>query len=245
MIDKSGSLWIATPGGLNRLGKDGIESYSQRDGLPSNDVTNLYLARDDTLFVQTQSPKIVRRVNDRFEPLLVPGVSVPTIALLQDRGGDVWIGSATQGLFRINGGQIDRFTTKDGLSSDVVSNLYEDRDGNIWVGTNEGGLDRFHDGSFTTYAREEGLATDQTYSVIEDHEGAIWATTIAGLDRIGPHGVQLFTTADGLPTNSAWSLWEDRQQQLWAGTSDGGLVRSAGVRFVKGCQARQIFRPTW
>jgi ligand-binding sensor domain-containing protein len=239
VVDKDRSVWIATPGGLNHLVGDRMETYSNKDGLPSNDVTNIYLGADGALWVQTQSSSIVRRVQGHFQPLSLQKVSSPTIDILQDHDGNLWLASVTEGLFRVHGNQISHFTTKDGLSSDVVSALYEDRDGNIWVGTNEGGLDRFHDGSFTTYAKEEGLAADQTYSVIEDHVGDIWITTVAGVERLHGSDAHLFTTADGLPANSAWSLWQDHQKQLWVGTSSGGLARMDDGRFVPGFPSQQ------
>jgi ligand-binding sensor domain-containing protein len=243
VVDKDGSLWIATPGGLNHLNGGKIEAYSTKDGLPSNDVINMYLDTYDTLWVQTQSSAIVRRIGGRFEPWPIQGISEPTIDMLEDRDGNIWLASATKGLLRINGKQVSRFTTKDGLSSDVASCLYEDHDGNLWVGTNEGGLDRFHDGSFTTYAKEEGLSANQTYAVIEDHAGDIWVTTVDGLNRLHGHQVRVFTTADGLPTSSTWSLWEDHEQHLWVGTSNGGLVQMDHERFVQAPVAHEDIPP--
>lgn len=243
VVDKAGSQWLATPAGLNHLVGDRIEAYSKKDGLPSNDVTNLYLAHDDTLWVQTQSAQVLRRINGHFETIPLAALSGPTIAAMQDRNGNLWLGSGTQGLFRLHDHTLSQFTTKEGLSSDVVSIIYEDRDGNVWVGTNEGGLDRFHDGSFTSYGTQEGLATEQTYAVIEDHAGSIWTTTIAGLERIDQQRVRLFTTADGLPTNSAWSLWEDHDHNLWTGTSGGGVAKSSGGGFVAGLPANVTLPP--
>ena len=230
--DKDGSLWIATAAGLNHLINGKIETYSTKDGLPSNDVANVHLGTDGTLWVQTQNSEIVRRIHGRFEPWHIQGITGPTVNMLEDRNGNWWFAYATEGLVRVSGQQVSRFTTKDGLSSDLITSLYEDRDGDVWVGTNEGGLDRFRDGSFTTYAKEEGLADDQTYSVIQDHTDDIWVTTAAGLNRLQGNHVRVFTTADGLPTNSTWSLWEDHAKNLWVGTSAGGLARMTQGRFT-------------
>nr|WP_255482677.1 sensor histidine kinase [Rhodanobacter sp. MP7CTX1] len=238
VTDKDKSLWIATAHGLNHLINGKMEAYSTKDGLPRNDVANLHFGADDTLWAQAQNSEIVRLIHGRFEPWKIQGMAGHTVGMLEDRDGNMWISTATEGLLRINGQQVSRFTTKDGLSSDLVTSLYEDRDGDIWVGTNEGGLDRFHDGSFTTYAKEEGLADDQTYSVIQDHAGDIWVTTAAGLNRLRGNQVRVFTTADGLPTNSTWSLWEDHAKNLWVGTSDGGLARMSQGRFTPALPAR-------
>ena len=234
------SVWIATPGGLNHLVGGMIESYSTKDGLPDNDVIRLHMGVDDTLWITTQNSGLTRRINGRFEPFQMKGVPGTTIRdLLEDRDGNIWFASTTDGLLRVSGEQLSRFTTKDGLSSNDVADLYEDRDGNLWVGSTAGGLDRFRDGSVTTYAKEEGLADDSTHAVMEDSAGDVWVTTDDGLNRLRGNQVRIFTTADGLPTNSTWSLWEDRGRQLWVGTETKGVIRMAHGRVAQVLSARE------
>ena len=243
VVDKDGSLWIATAGGLNRMAGGKIQSYSVRDGLPSNDVTDLHLDANGTLLVETQNAELTRRVHGRFASWKIQGVSGADVRdILEDRDGNFWFASTTEGLLRVNGQQVSRFTAKDGLSDDLVVRLFEDRDGNLWVGTNGGGLDRFRDGSFTTYAKEEGLAADSSFSVIEDHAGAIWVTTVAGLNQLRGNHIRVFTAVDGLPTG-AISLWEDHAQNLWVGTSTDGLFRMTHGRFVQALTARDGIPP--
>jgi ligand-binding sensor domain-containing protein/signal transduction histidine kinase len=239
VLDKDRSLWIATAGGLNRLSGGKFESYTIKDGLPNNDVIDLQLEADATLWVRTQNSEPTRRVNGHFEPWMIPGVAGTGIhSMLKDRDGNLWIASTTQGLLRVAGQQVSRYTIKDGLSNDEVLCLYEDRDGNIWAGTNEGGLDRFRDGNITTYAKEEGLAADRTHSVIEDAIGDIWVTTSAGLNQLHGSHIRTFTTADGLPTNDVLSIGEDHEQTLWLGTLANGLVRMTNGHFSQALSAR-------
>ena len=47
------------------------------------------------------------------------------------------------------------WTTRDGLSSDVVLSLAGDSSGTIWIGT-EGGLLRFERGRFTLKVSDDG-----------------------------------------------------------------------------------------
>lgn len=237
-MDKNGSLWIATAGGLNRMAGGRIQSYSVKDGLPSNDVADLHLDADDTLWIRTQNGGLTRRVHDRFESWELQDISGKNIRdMLEDRDGNFWFASSSEGLLRVSGQQVSRFTAKDGLSGDLVVRLFEDRDGNLWVGTNGGGLDRFRDGSFTTYAKEEGLASDLPFAVIEDRAGDIWVTTAAGLNQLRGNHIRVFTPADGLPTDTT-ALWEDRAQDLWVGTSTSGLFRMTHGRFVQALATR-------
>lgn len=233
LVGKDGSLWIASAGGLDRMVDDKILSYSTKDGLPSNDVADLYFDANDTLWVRTQNAGLSRWVHDRFIPWKrqgIPGGDIRNV--LEDRHGNFWFASAAEGLFRVDGRRTSRFRAIDGLSSDDVACLYEDRRGNLWVGTHGGGLDRFRDGSFTTYSKEEGLATDFSWSLIEDHLGAIWITTAAGLNRVSGNRIHVFTAADGLAGGTT-SLWEDHARTLWVATSADGLFQRVGERFAQ------------
>lgn len=231
VVDKDKSLWIATAGGLDRLSGGRIQNYSTKDGLTNNDVTNLHLDVDGTLWVQMNNSPLARRVDGRFEAWNIPGVFGADIrAVLKDRSGNRWVGSSTEGLLRVNGTQVSRFTTNDGLSSDDVNCLYEDRAGNLWVGTWQGGLDRFRDGSFTTYANEEGLAAGPAYAVIEDSIGDLWVTTAGGLNLIRRNRVRVFKAPNELPTKGTWSLGVDHEQNVWVSTSDRELIRMRQAR---------------
>jgi ligand-binding sensor domain-containing protein len=61
-----------------------------------------------------------------------------TVSLLQDRKGNLWIGSWEGGVVRYDGKYFTRFTEKEGLPSNEVWSLLEDRAGNIWFGTSGG-----------------------------------------------------------------------------------------------------------
>ncbi|WP_158886343.1 sensor histidine kinase [Rhodanobacter sp. L36] len=218
VIDKDHALWIGSPGGVNRLSEGKMQSYSVADGLPGSDVTNLRLIADGTLLVKTQNAEFVQWVHDHFEAWHIPGVASSNVHdVLSDRDGNIWLGSGTEGLMRIGGNKVSRFTAEDGLISNVVDQLYEDHDGNVWVGTSSAGLQRFRDGSFTTFAKAEGLSDDRTYAVIEDSRSDIWTTGPDGLHQLHGGEIRAYKTAD--KTLYPWSMWTDHASSLLVGTS--------------------------
>ncbi|KAF1716363.1 hypothetical protein CSC74_11010 [Pseudoxanthomonas yeongjuensis] len=228
-----GSVWIATSGGLNRMAQGRILPYPSQGDAAGKDVSDLFLDLDDNLWARTRDTRITRRSREGIQPWNIDGFPFGTVSdTLMDRDRNLWFASAGEGLLRVKGQQVDRFTAKQGLSSDQVNTLYEDRTGNLWVGTMGGGLDRFQDGAFTTYATEEGLAADPVQSVLQDSKGDVWVATGAGLSRIRDHKVRTFTIVDGLPSNEMISLLEDRAQNLWVGTGDG-LVRIRDERVTE------------
>ena len=92
-------------------------------------------------------------------------------ALLEDRDGDLWVGTAA-GLYRFQGGRFSRFAKSDGLSDDEVLSIHEDREGSLWVGTREG-LNRFWDTPFFPLASDAGPFTDATRSLCTTRDGSL------------------------------------------------------------------------
>ena len=97
------------------------------------------------------------------------------------------------------------YTTRDGLSLDVIYAIHEDRDGVLWIGTYGGGINRFKDGRFTRYTTKNGLFDDIAYQVLEDREGWLWVTCNKGLMRLSKR--ELDAVADGGPARFTPSVY--------------------------------------
>jgi ligand-binding sensor domain-containing protein len=98
-------------------------------------------------------------------------------AMLEDRTGAVWIGTAGSGLFRYNGSKIAQVP----VSYPEITSLTEDREGNIWAGTYGGGLNRLRPCAVELLGAETGLLYQSVRSVCEDAGGKIWVATQNGL----------------------------------------------------------------
>jgi len=59
-------------------------------------------------------------------------------AILRDRAGYLWIGSHFEGVCRVDGDEVRRYTTADGLSDNQVRAIQEGADGTIWFDTGVG-----------------------------------------------------------------------------------------------------------
>src|SRR5450432_2678184 len=78
--------------------------------------------------------------------------------LLEDRQGDLWIGTEGGGLTRLRQGVFFTYTESDGLSSNVIAALSTDQEGNLWIGTDGGGVDRYSQGRFARFTTKDGIA---------------------------------------------------------------------------------------
>jgi ligand-binding sensor domain-containing protein/anti-sigma regulatory factor (Ser/Thr protein kinase) len=82
--------------------------------------------------------------------------------------------------------KFERFSTIDGLPSNVIYSIFQDSKGFIWLGTHEG-LCRYDGYSFKVYrndpASSSSLCANQVNSICEDGDGNIWVGTVNGLCR--------------------------------------------------------------
>ena len=156
-----------------------------------------------------------------------PGIHVST--LLRDREGDLWVGTANNGLYRVHAGQADHFGSTDGLSSDAVQGLYEDREGDLWVATARG-IDRFHDTRVVSYSIREGLTSEDVDSVLASRDGSVWIGNLRALDVLRNEKFNGIGRQKGLPGTLITSLFEDQKGRVWVGV-DRGLTIYENARF--------------
>ncbi len=165
----------------------------------------------------------------------VQGVMVtPTVkALLRDRSGTVWIGTAL-GLAKIVEGKPERVPLRDAngrMDTNVfVIALAQDRWGALWIGTATG-LVRLEGDRQEFFGPEQGLGNGFVTSVFADREGTVWVGTEVGdLHQIVRQKIRMRSPfPKGLP--SITTLWMGRQGRLWAG-GDQGLVALQDERTV-------------
>jgi signal transduction histidine kinase len=150
-------------------------------------------------------------------------------AIYQDAQGGIWIGLQGGGLTLFKDGKFTTWTTRDGLSSDVVLSLAGDAAGVIWIGTPDG-LNRFKDGKFKVFTFADGLSNDLVRSVLVDRNGVLWVGTRDGLNSFRDNEFKIYTTQDGLANNFIGAIYEDSKGNLWVGTL-GGLNRIKDGKF--------------
>lgn len=99
---------------------------------------------------------------DDWKKCIKRSVYIPT-KNYQDRKGNIWLGTVTNGLLKYDA-KSHKLTTTAGISCSDISSIEEDRDGNIWVST-QYGLNKI-DGKtekVTTYNEADGVKGFQFY----------------------------------------------------------------------------------
>jgi len=181
--DAQGDIWF---GGITayRWHQGSFTTYSNAQGnhSASDVVVDVMAAPSGELWAAYDGtgPKSgVQHFSDgKWASYIVPGFDGRTVrssTFLVDKGQTLWVGSNSNGLYRIHDGTADRYGSSDGLSGDHVLAFYEDREGNLWVGT-DGGIDRFRDNAVIDYSKAQGLAGDVISSVFAVKDDAVWVS---------------------------------------------------------------------
>ena len=71
-------------------------------------------------------------------------------SILEDSKGNIWFGSYNEGVGLLHNGELQYFTTENGLSDNQVRSIYEDKNGIIWFECGEG-LSTYDGQKITTY----------------------------------------------------------------------------------------------
>jgi len=195
------------------------------EGLPSDLVQAITQTRDGYLWIGTHNG-LARFDGVVFNPG-PPELSQASItALCADASGSLWIGTDGEGLFRLTGTTMSRFSRTNGLAADHVRVIHETREGSIWVGTTNG-LSRYRNDKFRNYTMKEGLLSDSVSYIYEDRDRNLWIATGGGLNRLRGETMDAFKMPNNLPNDSVRVICQDRGGRIWIGSNNGMLWYNA------------------
>jgi diguanylate cyclase (GGDEF)-like protein len=202
------------------------ESWTQRAGLPNDQVNALAQSSDGYLWIGT--PDGLARFNGSefvyHDRGTVPELHDNDIRHLAiGRDNSVLISTARGGVSFLHQGYWTERGADAGLTQDTAVAAQEDLKGRLWVATATGGLDCF-DGRRRKlhFDSRNGLPSDRVLSLLVMHDGSVWLGTSAGLARIVDEQVQTISVNAGLlPSGAVTALAESQDQALWVGTQVG------------------------
>ncbi len=223
--DDDGGLWFSSNNQGVNYWKGGVLSQfpSLYGSLSQLNPRAILVDRQKKVWVTTSGELagLFQLQNQRFEPVNASLPHPKVSAIHQDRAGQIWVGTEG-GLVRWNERETKVFTTKEGLSANIVRAIAEDADGNLWIGTERGGLNRFSNGQFTSFQKTNGFPSDNISSLYVDADGVLWVGTFgSGLVRFQKGKWTHYTTRDGLISNSVGYMIDDGVGSLWIGANTG------------------------
>lgn len=168
---------------------------------------------------------------------------------MQDKNGNLWFGTAGEGVYRYDGQYFTQFTVADGLNNNKVWSVLEDDSGNIWAGT-DNGICRFNGSKFITIpisvnnssyvpfdisSKYEPSEKNEVWSMMKDRSGRLWFGTRRGLFCYDRGSFTRFLdnpavlNKDNLQLKMVECLLEEKNGIIWIGSGmlpgDEGICR--------------------
>ncbi|MBL0137782.1 MAG: hypothetical protein IPP86_04530 [Bacteroidetes bacterium] len=235
LIDKDGTLWVATNKGLNKYQRASnnfrrfLSGNNQlnKEALMINRISigpdsNLWLGTDKGIRVfrtSDNSISIPKITDDSLRKFIESGIS----GIFADKNGITWIGSSIRGGFRCMDSKTyapvpyPSCIQKGVLSGYPVNEFYEDRKGVLWFMTGNG-LYSYSSKSnlFKRHTREAAPQDTLNYlatSFLEDQQGELWVSIASGppfytsIAKVNPetNGFKIYPYVDNDDRGLAWS----------------------------------------
>jgi ligand-binding sensor domain-containing protein len=208
-VDPEGDVWVGIAyEGLARIRASGeVEAIG---AVPGSLVYDIQPDRRGGLWFATDAGIT------RYDPWVpYQFVSEYRTYFQQHYGRDFFVGTFGDGLYHLHDGQVEHYTSQDGLSGNDIVVMHVGRDSVLWIGT-ESGVSRYADGALAPLHTGTRLDTTHVWGLLEGADGRLWLTTPEGLFCYDGLGVRHLTTADGLASDRvSWRLFEDRDGGIW------------------------------
>lgn len=245
--DRHGTLWLGSRGGgLSRLDRDAVVTYTEGDGLRGREVTAIVEDRAGRLCVSGVAADGQRWFGALDGDVLTSFTPRGTErlrywgwgwgqTLFQDREGEWWLPTG-EGLFRYPAttsctelGRVPPkmvYRQEHGLSANNIFRVFEDSRGDVWISA-------FGDPALQRWTRATGrlesfaeLGRVSPTAFVEDAGGDLWmGLYTGGLLRYRNGAIERFGAADGVPAGFTQALYRDSGGRIWVAANPGGLAR--------------------
>lgn len=144
------------------------------------------LTEDEEGMIVSLGPEIHRVSRDGLTPWSYrsgrPPPMVWVMNLWPGRDGVLWA-ATHRGVWRVQDGEAQQWSTHNGLSGPVANWIFEDTDGAAWAGL-ASGIARIKDGQVRNITRADGLFASYVHAIVPDEAGWFWIDSTQGIFRV-------------------------------------------------------------
>lgn len=157
----------------------------------------------------------------------------------------VWVGTYSNGLYKLENGSWANYTTSDGLVSDEITAILFDGNNLLWVGT-KSGISRMENGTWTNLTIDNGLYSDDIRSLACDSQNNIWIGS--NKNRVTKFDGENFTVYHVNPEMSGdpgmghiHAITCDINGVVWIGSCISGLSEFDGTQWSHEVNGLSVF----
>lgn len=203
-------------------------SWTTADGLPSDDIRDVAVASDGTIWLATAAG-VAAFDGSTFtvhNTTTHPGLaSDDIIAIALDAEGDVWAGTDF-GVSVFDGAVYTTYTTANGLNSDQIKNIKTAPNGDVWLATINGAT-LFSASTFTAFGSPDIPFGGTTHVAFASNGDVLLSGGLGGVIVYNGATFTAITTAGGLLSNRIRGIGINAAQEKWVGTAEGISVLNA------------------
>jgi diguanylate cyclase (GGDEF)-like protein len=224
-VDDGGVVWVASSRGLDCVVNGRLVPAEELLGAQVRGLSGLQPGPEGSLWL-LGGRRLLKLRAGKAAPL--EAERVPELAvLLEDRQGQVFLGSADRGLCRVEGPEVVCPPEGSALAAATgLAVLLEDREGSLWLGGAD--LVQISDTAVEPITASEGIS-GAPYGVARGADGTLWVAATDGLFAWRGRAVERFAPPGDDPLMTV--VLQDRSGTVWAGGA-AGLMRLSRGRLI-------------
>jgi len=253
-----GSIWFGTYGNgisvLNSQSKNAITINSQNKGLSNDNVSNIYFADNNTIYISTLGGGLIKaKVDLDTKEFKVEKTYTETeglgsnyvYAAITDNNGKLYIATDGGGLQILENEKFISLTQKYKLNSNTIVSICKDKYNNIWASSNANGVLKYDGKSIISFTQQNGLRDEQPQQLASAGD-LVFSINSKGIDKINcvDNTVSYYDLFDGDLEPNLNAVFQG-QDKIFCGTNNGVLIYRTSIEaldsvkpltFIKGLQ---------
>jgi len=198
-----GTIWLAGNTGFYVLNEGIVSSYKMDKQVSIVD----FILDSETSGWLVDEDKILYRFDNnqlRKELELADSLYRSIYDMELNSSGGLWIASL-KGLYLWQHSQLKSFHYLNGLSSNVILDLFTDREGILWYGS-DNGLGKIPSLMFNRLMPSPDLPISSVSGICQDTQGRLWIASNEGLIRVDDEHIKIWHADDGLQSDYIYAV---------------------------------------
>ncbi|MBX0333534.1 hypothetical protein K3G39_09810 [Pontibacter sp. HSC-14F20] len=243
LLDSRNRIWIGTTDkGLMLFTGNSFYVYDLEAGLPPGGIYSITEDNQGTIWAASDSGVYSLAKNRFAQHTDLPAIRYNDI--LFTATNELWAGSDSQGLYRLNAKGISNYTVANSeLPYNSINALDQSPDGTIWIGTADG-VATFRLDKLEEFELPAGIVSPNIGDFTTDNYGHQWLSLrLNGVLKYDGKEFQHLTRYSGLRTDRVNCITTDREGNIWIGTTGHGLMQYRNPWFVHFFDMGQVKEP--